>query len=207
MGRVATVFKLLVLWAAVLMLVSSVGFSGAYFSDQSSSDAAQITVAELEPSDGALKFTPKSLSTTNQGITTIHLERPPDSTIDSETVVVTVGGDPVDAPVRTCNPQKCLFEPTAQDIVDAGGVGEPLLVVTAELENGAELEASTTIEVFEPRASSDGPDSSDWREVDSSAGSANDGTDGDRETTHADENASDDDSEESASVIADRPPQ
>ncbi len=156
MGRAKTTLKLLVLSCAVLVLVSSVGFSGAYFSDESSSETTQIVAGEFGPVDGDLKFTPKSLSTANQGATTVHASHPDESVIDPETVIVTVNGQPVDAPKRTCNPQKCMFEPTAQDVVEAGGVGEPSLAVTGELENGSDFEASTSIDIFEP-GGADGP--------------------------------------------------
>ncbi|SFS47949.1 hypothetical protein [Halostagnicola kamekurae] len=149
-GSIGTVSKLAVLSITVLVLVGSTGFSGAYFSDQASSDGGRISAADPKPTRGDLKFTPKSLSTTNQGTTTIHLEQPAGSTIDPESAVATVDGRSVDAPVRTCNPQKCLFEPTAQAVIDAGGAGEPTLEVTATLENGSELEASTTVRIFEP---------------------------------------------------------
>ncbi|KDE59065.1 hypothetical protein EL22_00505 [Halostagnicola sp. A56] len=149
-GSIGTVSKLAVLSITVLVLVSSTGFSGAYFSDQASSDGGQISAADPKPTRGDLQFTPRSLSTSNQGTTTIHLEQPAGSTIDPETIVVTVDGQSVDAPVRTCNPKKCLLEPTAQAVADAGGAGEPTLEVTATLENGSELEASTPVRIFEP---------------------------------------------------------
>lgn len=154
-GSISSVSKLAILSITVLVLVSSTGFSGAYFSDQVSSDTARIAVEDPEPTRGDLKFTPKALSTANQGTTTIHIAQPAGSTIDPETAVVSVDGREVDAPVRTCNPKKCLFKSSSQNVADAGGVGEPTLEVTATLENGSELEASTSIRIFDPSGPKD----------------------------------------------------